>query len=144
MKFKKLRIAWSVVCGIICVLLIALWVRSHRVCDTVIWNGGRRVVFFSGHGQVRVSMSNTTFAGAPLLRWLPGITMMPDGIGPWYFQRSRDSIFLVFPHRLPIAVLALFAVVPWIHELRWRFSLRTLLIAMTLVTILLGLIVWLR
>ena len=29
MKFKKLRIAWSVVCGIACMLLIVLWVWSY-------------------------------------------------------------------------------------------------------------------
>ena len=26
---RKLRIAWSVGCGIVCLLLIVLWVRSH-------------------------------------------------------------------------------------------------------------------
>src|SRR6478736_9471608 len=35
MRFRKLRIAWSVGCGILCVLLIVLWVRSYRWCDTV-------------------------------------------------------------------------------------------------------------
>ena len=29
MRFRKLRIAWSVGCGILCVLLIVLWVRSY-------------------------------------------------------------------------------------------------------------------
>ena len=29
MRFRKLRIAWSVACGIACVLLIVLWVRSY-------------------------------------------------------------------------------------------------------------------
>src|SRR6476620_7609681 len=29
MRFRKLRIAWSVMCGIACVLLIVLWVRSY-------------------------------------------------------------------------------------------------------------------
>jgi hypothetical protein len=27
MKFRKLRIAFSAVCGVLCLLLIALWVR---------------------------------------------------------------------------------------------------------------------
>jgi len=30
MKFRKLRIAWSVAWGISCVLLVVLWVRSYR------------------------------------------------------------------------------------------------------------------
>ena len=29
MKYRKLRIAWSAVCGIVCLLLIVLWVRSY-------------------------------------------------------------------------------------------------------------------
>jgi hypothetical protein len=29
MKFRKLRIAWSVFCGLACVLLVVLWVRSY-------------------------------------------------------------------------------------------------------------------
>src|SRR6476619_8444557 len=29
MKFRKLRIAWSVVCGLACLPLIVLWVRSY-------------------------------------------------------------------------------------------------------------------
>ena len=33
MRFRKLRIAWSVACGIAAVLLIALWVRSYRQRD---------------------------------------------------------------------------------------------------------------
>ena len=33
MRFRKLRIAWSVVCGVTCVLLIGLWVRSYWKMD---------------------------------------------------------------------------------------------------------------
>ena len=33
MRFRKLRIAWSVVCGVACVLLIVLWVRSYSQTD---------------------------------------------------------------------------------------------------------------
>jgi hypothetical protein len=34
-RFRKLRIAWSVAWGIAAVLLIVLWVRSHRSCDYI-------------------------------------------------------------------------------------------------------------
>src|SRR6476620_2384492 len=30
LRFRKLRIAWSVFCGLACVLLIVLWVRSYE------------------------------------------------------------------------------------------------------------------
>src|SRR6476660_9850969 len=35
MRFRKLRIAWSVICGIACVLLIVLWVRSYWWRDSI-------------------------------------------------------------------------------------------------------------
>ena len=66
---------------------------------------------------------------------------MPDGIGSWYFPLDRQSMFVVVPHRLPIAVFVLLAIAPWIRWSR-RFSLLTLLIATTLVAAALGLIVY--
>ena len=35
MRFRKLRIAWSVAWGVACLLLIVLWVRSYRQVDTL-------------------------------------------------------------------------------------------------------------
>src|SRR6478672_11323736 len=35
MRFRKLRIAWSVFCGLACLLLIVLWVRSYSRLDYV-------------------------------------------------------------------------------------------------------------
>src|SRR4051794_41164867 len=35
MRFRKLRIAWSVLWGLACVLLIVLWVRSYRGGDSI-------------------------------------------------------------------------------------------------------------
>jgi hypothetical protein len=37
MRFRKLRIAFSVTCGIACVLLIAMWVRSYYWSYQVFW-----------------------------------------------------------------------------------------------------------
>ncbi len=34
-KYRKLRIAFSATCGIICLLLIALWVRSYYRVDSL-------------------------------------------------------------------------------------------------------------
>jgi uncharacterized membrane protein YbhN (UPF0104 family) len=35
MRFRKLRIAFSATCLIVCVLLIVLWVRSYWIVDTI-------------------------------------------------------------------------------------------------------------
>ena len=37
MRYRKLRIAWSVGCGLAAVLLIVLWVRSYRNYGGAIW-----------------------------------------------------------------------------------------------------------
>jgi hypothetical protein len=43
---------------------------------------------------------------------------------------------------IPIAVMGLVSSRPWLRKSEWSFSLRTLLIATTLVAVVLGLIVW--
>jgi hypothetical protein len=63
--------------------------------------------------------------------------MMPDGIGRWHFQWSRQQILVAFPQRLPVVVLILLAALPWIH---WRYSLRSVLIAVTIAAMVLGLL----
>lgn len=50
---------------------------------------------------------------------------------------------VVISHWLPALIFAALAIVPWLRQLRWRFTLRTLLIATTLVAALLGLVTWL-
>jgi hypothetical protein len=48
MKYRKLRIAWSVGCGIVCLLLIALWVRSYWWSDELTL--ASRLEFISAYG----------------------------------------------------------------------------------------------
>ena len=56
MRYRKLRIAWSVVCGIACVLLIALWVRSYSSLDEVYGNltGKQKCTVDSLKGRIKV------------------------------------------------------------------------------------------
>src|SRR5437879_2015932 len=42
MTFHKLCIAWSVFCGLACVLLIVLWARSYRRHETVSFDEASR------------------------------------------------------------------------------------------------------
>jgi hypothetical protein len=109
MKFRKLRITWTAFCGIACVLLIALWVRSYFVWDE----------------EYRQLLRNFWIA---------------SGFGHFSFT-SGSGFSYGFPYLLPIMLFAGLAVSPWIHWSR-HFSLRTLLIATTLVAVVLGLIVY--
>ena len=150
-----LRIAFSATCLIVCVLLIALWVRSYWCSDTV-W----------GHLPPRISLSVNEICGDVIIKAGPTAR---DEEGGWAAESSELNDYLrialqshirantsagfgILDERpiswivfLPIWSLMVLAasigLAPWI---RWskRFSLRTLLIATTLVAVVLGLIVW--
>jgi hypothetical protein len=145
MRFRKLRIAWSVVWGLLAVLLIVLWVRSYWCKYTFRTNDlDNRVVVFSAYGNIHFRKFGDTAIS----------TCISDG---WEFQSEltedlnefkgsngfqllhRPGYFdLSIPYRFPVMLSATLTVAPW---LRFRFSLRTLLIATTLVAVVLGLIV---
>ena len=48
---------------------------------------------------------------------------------------------IVVPHWLAASISAALAVIPWTSQ-KWSFSLRTLLIAITLIAVVLGVAVW--
>ncbi len=146
MRFRKIRIAWSVICGIACVLLIVLWVRSIWRSDSMISTPGPsapgfRTTIFNGY----IELDHTTyFAGPARTEWR---LAAPSDHAPILWPHTTrggfvfGSQFLVAPLWLPLIVTGTIAAAPWI---RWsnRFTLRTLLIATTLVAVVLGLVVW--
>jgi hypothetical protein len=136
MRFRKLRIAWSVTWGVVAVLLIVLWVRSYWWEESVHYDGQTHYIFaLTNWGIVRVGVTDPNPFG--------------DNDGSWIFRRNsadaeNASVFdwgsgwLTLPYWFILALTASLAAAPWI---RLRFSLRTLLIATTVVAIVLGLIV---
>jgi hypothetical protein len=153
MRFRKLRIAWSVMWGLAAVLLIVLWVRSYRLLDDLnipLWN----------QNVISIGTVSGTFgisrglAGDPHLEYvtlptseylqsrnsnkMPPISALLGGISTagWGFEMFIPDWFLL------ITFVAMGAA-PWIRQRSWQFSLRTLLIATTLIAVVLGLIVWL-
>ena len=69
--------------------------------------------------------------------WLSGVGELGDSWSGAVAFKIVDGGFVV-PHWFGVLLFAALAVVPWIR----RFSLRTLLIATTLVAVALGLIIW--
>ena len=65
MRFRKLRIAWSVMCGIACVLLIVLWVRSYWWQDFAIATlpGQRSVAFKSMQSRLYLGIADVPLPG---------------------------------------------------------------------------------
>jgi len=146
MRFRKLRIAWSVVWGMLAALLIVLWARSYEN-QIASYNGpafGSIIVGVDSRpGSLTMGVEdiaddqpcsvrrieNSEFTEIAL-RDIATWTITSDGIRMPYWFASSLSIVL--------------AALPWLLWLPKRFSLRTLFLATTLVAVVLGLIVWLR
>jgi hypothetical protein len=154
MRFRKLRIAWSGGCGIACVLLIALWVRSYSCWDTLYGP------LFGGK-EFAVSTSIDATPGLKVLWYIP--RLFGSQKVKWRFETDFSfkmtdahanftiygmSIYRGFvtgfmvPFWFLAFVSATTAVLPWLPWIKWRFGLRTLLIATTLVALALGLIIF--
>jgi hypothetical protein len=140
---RALRIAWSVSWGIVAVLLFAVWVRSFA------WDGvafckfgdSKTLMFRSIQGEVEVSTGFLTDAGAFALRVNPQVTRPSQPTWSYSVVRQRTSVR--FPMWFPTLLAGTFFIVP-IGGIVRRFSLRTLLIATTIIAVGLGLIAWLR
>jgi hypothetical protein len=173
MRFRKLRIAWSVGCGIACVLLIALWVRSYYRVGLLLWHPTKTLVFDaqSNSGILSASACDDPELAFMTLGWRLISVPWREELRPkstdarWHFESHPPSkhfdcylfgfkcIFnstpqvphfdfgLTAPFWFLVLASAGAMATPWI---RWsnRFSLRTLLIATTLVAVVLGFAVY--
>ena len=156
MRFRKLRIAWSVFWGLAAVLLIVLWVRSYFCNECIYRKVNRRTLFRS---QADCEFFN--YPGSIVYRyWYQGSDdaeissstppwryHLCDGSSPYVteypirfeYLNTPDVLSIQLPHSAIVLAFGTACSIPWI---RWRFTLRTLLIATTLVAVVLGLAVW--
>src|SRR4051794_29097381 len=65
MRYRKLRIAWSMFWGLACVLLIVLWIRSYTRLDIVTYRVPGMVNAYSVSGHVGVSTQGDADIGFP-------------------------------------------------------------------------------
>jgi hypothetical protein len=142
MKFRKLRIAWSVTWGIVAVLLCFLWLRSFKSMDRL---GGpisstRIILIASINGHVLV---NWPFHDWGYVWNMRSTSLNSKDAWPYFvdcdFRQLPDGFAM--PQWFPVLVTLFLTASPWTLS---RFSLRTLLVATTLLAVVLGLIVWLR
>jgi hypothetical protein len=156
---RYLRIAFSGVCGIVCLLLIALWVRSYSFHDCLekktssqlfqlrsergrlaFWHHNPSYSQIFGVGDQSIilqeSSQGRTFTSNPITNF----NSFLDGKGVLGIGRvDQDMSTIVFaPYWFFLLFTLTLTAIPW---LPWRFSLRTLLIAMTLIAVVLGVIV---
>jgi hypothetical protein len=145
------RAAVTALCLTTCVLVVVLWVRSYFQGDSWYvkifeWQFDT----FSAQGFTQSTNLTGTDDGEDGLIRLEYYAFSPDEPPSiWFgFNASRTVLgftyttteegnYLVVRHWLIALLFAVVAVIPW---LPWRFSLRTLLIAMALVALELGII----
>ena len=149
---RYLRIAVSLTSLVACMLLIALWVRSYWWGDAfhneVDWLQSSRLEAFNGRLRYYGSEFPTTSTWEthswslddPLFNHLRSTSMWSyrtDGPGPGVPPLFRE---LVVPYWFPVLLTGVLAAALGIRR-PIRFSLRTLLIATTIIATWLGLIV---
>jgi hypothetical protein len=139
------RIAISSICGVCCLLMIAWWVRSYWWLDGgfVKLTPSEYIQFNAGDGRMCV-----WFEHKPLNKWFDCWSRAntkptrPDAENriPWFNLAFWPTFARLYTAHWLLAVLAgSFALVPWCPK---RFSLRTLLVATTVIGAMAGLIVW--
>jgi len=148
MRLRNLRIAWTVLWGVVAVLLIVLWVRSYWHSDRL-GLGRPNYSLTSDLGDLR--LFHDVRSSGPKGWHRGGYEQAPSTTQsvanrPWissrfYWRRLSYQYTIQIPHWLPVYIAGIVAVVPYVNLLRPRFSLRTLLIITTLIAVVLGLIV---
>jgi hypothetical protein len=151
---RGLQIAWSVAWGILCVLLMVLWVRSYYSTvfvvgplpnpygSLLIETKQGRVTTCLSYGQGVLSGLNASPWGMhnkPLEEWEPVIPPLSTRAAFSYVRWNINHHYLILPYWFLTILSGTLAALPWIRS---RFSLRTLLIATTLIAVVLGVVVW--
>jgi hypothetical protein len=163
---RFLRFAVTALSLTACVLLMALWVRSRELWDSINFQlgPGQKYHVASCNGKLAACrLPNFGRNGKRLVDQFGG-QLFHSGwhvwnTGPWA-RPVRSGGLIVFttltpmrasePYIFPAAsisnwililITAIAAAVPWVDRLSFRFSLRTLLIATTLVAVGMGAIV---
>ncbi|HEY4234255.1 MAG TPA: hypothetical protein VGM76_12565 [Lacipirellulaceae bacterium] len=159
MRFRKLRIAWSVLWGITGVLFCVIWVHTiHKSDKAAAWISDS--YYFYGdafQNWMEVSIAKPKPQPAPLFRMnYPGYyysnfvanpTPLTPPIHEWHIAASTafgtPGVEIRMPIWLGVVSSVLLAAISWLPWWSNRFSLRTLLIATTLIAVAMGLIAWL-
>jgi hypothetical protein len=126
---------------------LVLWVRSFKSEDRVSGHiNSVGVRLYSSRGWIVCFKNNAIGPGQypwsiELGRdyWLNPNDSRLRFSSPASFFGKTATAYISIPHWPVIAIAVVLAVAPW---LLYRFSLRTLLISMTLIAVALGLVVW--
>src|SRR5690348_12020121 len=123
MKFRNLRIAWSVVWGVVAVLLIVLWVRSYSIGDAVCWldNSLHRIVAGSNSGCIYLDRITNSPHGSQGNGW-SYFHFSPTGFTGFRWTSPSGNLGIEVPFWFVVTAASSAAILPWLPR---RFSLRT-------------------
>jgi hypothetical protein len=148
-KFRKLRIAWSVIWGLAAVLLIVLWVRSYWRTDDlygpIVWPHGFSIESVNGRLMIGGGGKEHAITDWDFLSFRfddpdgdPVDSQFLPPVFSFYFSEESGA-YINVPHWFLALITGSLA---FVSARPRRYSLRTLLIVVTLVTIGLGLIAY--
>ena len=146
---RKLRIAFSGMCGIVCVLLIVFWVRSYSKVENLYMHawGSNLLIFSSGLGQFAVELlpprpqnPNWRFISQPAAPIAAQLEKIKAVAPTFKVIRDPESSIVLMRFWIPVITAGLLAVIPWATTVP-RFGLRALLVTVTLFAVVLGLVV---
>jgi len=123
MRFRKLRMVFSVTCLAVYALLIALWVRSYFSDDFVVAFIPKHRVLDIGSECGVLRMTATCIRNRELEpRFTISSGRYPTLVEYWDFDRSPDRlgnerVTIRFPHWFAVLLAPAIAAAPWF---RWR------------------------
>lgn len=143
---RYLRIAWTVFLGVLSVMLIALWVRSYWWADHI-FCAEEELIIISSVGKFELLWDGVPIPRGRFQNWEVHHRRLiaPSRRKLWWVptcNTNETSVVIHMPYWLPTLLVGAAVTIsglPWVH---WRFSLRTLLIAITAVAVGLWFIVW--
>lgn len=149
MKFKKTRIAFSLFCGILRLLLIVLWIRSFWIVTWIEgplpFNGYLELAAVPGAAGIVLDRTSTIrpwrVSSISSSKYWDADRHYSSAFLGYFDLRWRNGFLVVAPDWFLVGIATAVAAVPRVR-FHFRFSLRTLLIATTAVAIGLWFVVW--
>lgn len=148
LRFRRTRIALSVCFGVTALVLCVLWVRSYSWSNSLIRFGSNhwKLEGHSDRGVLRFKSQPLSPNSRPVTHWkYAQFQAEPGPLGRKFrFVTISNASMLILPYWMMVIAACVLGIAPIARLLFFaRFSLRTMLIATTLVAVALGLGVWL-
>ena len=150
---RRVRIAWTAFWAILAVSFVFMWIRGYWAADSMSLNtSGKSYDVQSVRSMIVLKYYNPKSSNTRARLSATRFHVRSTPLGSDYnhiFQDARKTLgflysdskaqYFVVPYRFPTLVSAALAALPWVKR---KFSLRTMLIATTLLAVVLGLAVW--